>query len=69
MNIGQFLIELLSVGGVTAIVFLLLSFIIVPSSILRILVLGFLSGAIVHILFELTGGNKYYCNLKLKSAL
>jgi hypothetical protein len=67
MAFSQFLIELLSVGGVTAIIFLLLSLIIEPNTVLRILVLGFLSGAIVHTIFELTGGNTYYCNMKLKN--
>jgi hypothetical protein len=65
MNISQFLIQILSIGAVTAIVFLLLSLIIEPNSVLRILVLGFLTGALVHILFELTGGNVMYCKTKL----
>jgi hypothetical protein len=39
--------------------------IIEPNTILRILVLGFLTGAIVHIIFELTGGNAAYCKTKL----
>lgn len=67
MAFSQFLIELLSVGGVTAIIFLLLSLIIEPNTVLRILVLGFLSGAIVHTIFELTGGNTYYCKMKLNN--
>jgi hypothetical protein len=67
MNISQFLIQILSIGVVTAIIFLLLSLIIEPNTVLRILVLGFLTGAIVHILFELTGGNTLYCkNRSLK---
>lgn len=65
MNISQFLIQILSIGAVTAIVFLLLSLIVEPNTVLRILVLGFLTGAIVHILFELTGGNQAYCRNKL----
>jgi hypothetical protein len=65
MNISRFLIQLLSIGSVTAIIFLLLTLIIEPNTILRILVLGFLTGAIVHIIFELTGGNASYCKTKL----
>jgi hypothetical protein len=66
MAFTDFLFQLLSVGIVTAIVFLLLSLIIEPNTILRIIVLGFLTGVIVHTLFELTGGNVAYCKKLLQ---
>jgi hypothetical protein len=65
MNIIPLLIEMLVVGAITAFVLVLLSMIVKPISIWNIVLLGFLTGAIVHFLMEIFGGNIAYCKYKL----
>jgi hypothetical protein len=66
MNIIRFLIEMAVIGLITAIVLMLLTFAINPDSTWKILLLGFLTGALVHLLMELTGGNDKYCEMRKK---
>lgn len=65
MNLVRLLIEMVIIGIITAIVLYLLTFIIKPDSTWKILALGFLTGALVHFLMEVTGGNDKYCEMRL----
>ncbi len=67
MNLVRLLIEMVVIGLITAIVLYLLTFAIPPNSTWKILALGFLTGALVHLLMELTGGNDKYCEMRLKN--
>jgi hypothetical protein len=67
MNTGwKFLIEVLIIGAITALTLFILTRVILPNTTGKILLLGFLTGAIVHILFEIFGGNIAYCKYRLK---
>lgn len=66
MDLYLLLIETIAIGVMTAIILFVLSLIIKPTSTWRILVLGFLTGAIFHFLMEILGGNDKYCKYKIK---
>jgi hypothetical protein len=61
MTFSQVLIESFVVGIVTALFLLVLSYLIKPNSLIKILLLGFFTGFLIHIILELIGVNKYYC--------
>jgi membrane-bound metal-dependent hydrolase YbcI (DUF457 family) len=62
MGISQLLIECVFVGLATAIFLLIISYLIKPNSTFKILLLGFVTGFLIHFLLDLIGINKYYCN-------
>jgi hypothetical protein len=66
MNLVRILIEMIIIGIVTAIVLFLLTFAIEPDTTLKILALGFLTGALVHFMMEILGANDKYCEMRNK---
>lgn len=54
-------LETLGVGAVAAVVFTLLTQLLEPDSLWRRASVGFLTGAVIHLVFELVGWNAYYC--------
>ena len=57
----QVLYEAAVVGAVTAIALAIMLAFITPTTTLHRLVTGFVLGVCMHLLFEMTGANMWYC--------
>lgn len=64
MSFSTFLVEAFVVGVTFALLVVLVSYIIPPSSMPNLILIGFLAGVLGHLLFEVLGLNKYYCSYK-----
>lgn len=64
MSFSTFLIEAFVVGTTFALLLILVSYFIPATSIPNLILIGFLSGVLGHLLFEVLGLNNYYCAYK-----
>jgi hypothetical protein len=64
MSLSSLLLESVIIGIITAFVLLLWSNLITPNTTFKIIIIGFLTGSVIHIIFDLLKINKYYCNTK-----
>jgi uncharacterized membrane protein YvlD (DUF360 family) len=65
MNYNQFIIEPIVIGLMTALLLWILTRFIRPDTTVKILVLGFLVGAIFHFIMEALGMNMKYCKYRI----
>jgi hypothetical protein len=63
----QLILEAIAVGIITMIFLIIISYLLKGPEINgKFALIGFLTGAAVHVGMEYTGGNDWYCNYKLK---